>query len=157
MTDQTPLIPISDQENVLHCAFRYALGRQSYIVGFIQELIVATLPRLSEQTRQQMAREIREADTRGDLGCPHIDGPRWRTLADQLAPAPLNSPDPECPDCGGAGYTREETGRYLATGESETAESPCDCGLLSPLQPPAAPASTPEGAAPGATEGGQQA
>ena len=61
-------ISANDLDNLAFCAFRYALGRQTYIVGIVAETLGEYLEWLSESSRVLMAREIREAIEKGHAG-----------------------------------------------------------------------------------------
>lgn len=55
------IIPESEQNEVLHCAFRYALGRATYVSGFVAQLIIAAWPKIPSQWRSLYQSEIRKA------------------------------------------------------------------------------------------------
>lgn len=79
MTSKHPAIPIDDNfEDVLICAVRYALGRQTYITGTVSEYVIRLLPHLSDRAITVIMRDIGKAD---DLGDTNIDVPNWNRLA----------------------------------------------------------------------------
>ena len=75
-------------------AFRYALGRQTYIVSTTQDYIRFCWPYMEERTKRVIKRDIREAqelgekgDSWGGLGDKKVDAPGW------LAILELDGPD----------------------------------------------------------------
>lgn len=58
------------------CAFRYALGRMTYMVEHVSSWLMANRDRLSAHDRALIVREIDEAAERGGLGMP-VDQARW--------------------------------------------------------------------------------
>lgn len=66
-------------ELVVLAAFRYACGRQTYIVHVIQTFLLDVWPDLSEEMREVIKRDIREAASLGDV---RIDEPGWRMFLD---------------------------------------------------------------------------
>lgn len=81
------LIRESEQEEILHYAFRYALGRQTYVVGFIADAVIHAWPEMTAEQRAMICREIRQAMAAGRAGSD-IDVADWqRVLA--LEPARL--------------------------------------------------------------------
>ena len=76
-------------ELVVLAAFRYACGRQTYIVSVIQTFLLDVWPDLSEEMREVIKRDIREAAERGEpnsgysgLGSVRLDEPGWRMFLD---------------------------------------------------------------------------
>jgi hypothetical protein len=76
------VIQQSDQEQILHCAFRYALGRMTYIVGFVADAVIHAWPELSEQMRAMIVREIEEAISSGRGGMA-MDQRQWQRVLDR--------------------------------------------------------------------------
>lgn len=74
---------MNDNEIILFCAFRYALGRQTYIVGIVADEIIRRSKDLSEYTRTIMAKEIRQAKEYGMAGAD-MDVKVWDKVADAL-------------------------------------------------------------------------
>ena len=69
----------TDDMLVLMCAFRYALGRRTYIVSFVVNEIISNWNELPIYMRQLVHNEINEAikyDTIGD----ECDLQSWRTV-----------------------------------------------------------------------------
>ena len=71
-------------EFIILGAFRYALGRQSYVVWDTQQYIRHCWPYLDENTKRVIKRDIREAqelgekgDSWGGLGDKKVDAPGW--------------------------------------------------------------------------------
>lgn len=64
-------------------AFRYALGRSTYIVGHVAEMLENNASAISEKYRRLIVQEIQEADENGwlggSLGSPY-DLEVWRQL-----------------------------------------------------------------------------
>jgi isocitrate/isopropylmalate dehydrogenase len=78
------IIGESDQEQILHCAFRYALGRMTYIVGFVADAVIHAWPNLSPQMQAMIVREIEEAFYSGRGGMD-MDRRQWRRVLDRAA------------------------------------------------------------------------
>jgi|JTFP01.1.fsa_nt_gb hypothetical protein len=58
-----------DDELVLFCAFRYALGRRTYVVSAIVEIILENWEKFSPERQEQFKKEILEHKKLcGDLG-----------------------------------------------------------------------------------------
>jgi hypothetical protein len=62
------LIAIEDQAEILICAFRYALGRRTYITSTVSDVIRGAWPHLSPGDRALIQREIRQAIDQGRAG-----------------------------------------------------------------------------------------
>lgn len=73
------LIPKSDQAEFLIYSFRYTLGRQTYAVNTVQRVIKASWANLSDGNKFLIQREIREAQTREQLGSPY-DAIGWTEI-----------------------------------------------------------------------------
>lgn len=69
----------TDFDNLAFCAFRYALGRQTYIVGVIVETLLDYMDRLGDHPRALMETEIREAIEKGRAG-DECDVAEWRKV-----------------------------------------------------------------------------
>ena len=50
-----------DQDILLFCAFRYALGRRTYVPSVIERIIIDNWDNMPPVTREKFKREIREA------------------------------------------------------------------------------------------------
>ena len=71
-----PSIPLN-QEIVLSCAFRYALGRATYVVGSVCEELIRLQDLLGEGFRHRTAKEIQEyQDQHGEAGWS-FDNDEW--------------------------------------------------------------------------------
>ena len=57
-----------NQDIILFCAFRYALGRSTYVVGTISDIIIANWDHMTPLRRQLYKNEIREAITHNKCG-----------------------------------------------------------------------------------------
>ena len=79
------------------CALRYALGRQSYMPGIVQDFIRSHINEIDQSSIKVMLRDIEEADrirtyisNSGDsividgLGDTRIDRPGWERLREFL-------------------------------------------------------------------------
>lgn len=79
------------------CALRYALGRQTYMPGIVQDFIRAHINEIDQSSIKVMLRDIEEADrirtyisNSGDsividgLGDTKIDRPGWERLREFL-------------------------------------------------------------------------
>lgn len=79
-------------ETAAICAARYALGRETYVVGDVTRLLERVAPALGAPVRATIARDIRDALAEDRAGHPKIDAPRWRetlrTLEPDVAPPP---------------------------------------------------------------------
>ena len=71
---------------IMICAFRYALGRMTYVPGHTVDWLLANLPRLSKGDRDLLAREIDEAARLQRLGMS-CDVATWSRLREALGPA----------------------------------------------------------------------
>ena len=69
-----------NQSILLVCAFRYALGWQTYVVGSIADIIKANWDHMPQERRDFYRREIHEAITRGAAGSVMIDIPEWMSV-----------------------------------------------------------------------------
>lgn len=69
-----------DKEIMLICAFRYALGRRTYIVRSVAQIIKNNWKNLPTERKQFFKDEIREAIERKDIGDPFIDKPVWNEI-----------------------------------------------------------------------------
>jgi hypothetical protein len=66
-----------NQEITLGCAFRYALGRATYVVGCVCEELIRLEPTLSENFKSRIAKEIQEyQDEHGRAGWD-FDNDEW--------------------------------------------------------------------------------
>jgi len=70
---------MSDEELILLCAVRYALGRRSYIVGLVCNYIKKRLESLSFVAIGHIIDEITEAEKEDGLGS-EIDKNEWLNL-----------------------------------------------------------------------------
>lgn len=51
---------MTDEEQILICAVRYALGRMSYITGFVAGYVAVKRDTLSKECKNILIRDIRE-------------------------------------------------------------------------------------------------
>jgi len=69
-----------NQEIVLSCAFRYALGRMTYVVGSVCEELIKLEPLLHWNFKERTAREIQEyQDENGKAGMS-FDNEEWEYI-----------------------------------------------------------------------------
>lgn len=82
-------VPINeDFGTMLICAVRYALGRQSYMPGLVQDYIRPILPCLDKRTLSVIQRDIEEsAQHPGGLGDDKIDMPGWISFLEAVKEA----------------------------------------------------------------------
>ena len=78
---QKPLIKVS--ELTLLASFRYALGRQTYIVSEVVENILANWQGLSQNAKDTMKAEIKEAINNNNIG-HSIDKESWNKIIELL-------------------------------------------------------------------------
>lgn len=69
-----------NQDILLFCAFRYALGRQTYVVGTIADIIKANWKHMPQSRRDMFRKEIEEAIEKGYAGSVNIDVPEWLSI-----------------------------------------------------------------------------
>lgn len=73
---------MTDFEHVVICAVRYALGRQTYMVGIVCRYVASVIPTLSENCRNLIIRDIKEAERYGyGHKCDEKD---WMELLEKL-------------------------------------------------------------------------
>lgn len=68
-------------------AFRYCLGRRTYVSGDCATWLLIIWPALGEETRATIREETRQAIAEGTAGDPNIDVPFWQALLDRTATA----------------------------------------------------------------------
>ena len=78
--DNSMLIPIASQSELLFFAFRYALGRKTYAADTVAAVITGSWPCITQNERAMYKREIREAQRQGNLGMDGIDAPLWLAI-----------------------------------------------------------------------------
>ena len=71
---------ITDYEQILISALRYALGRRTYIVGMTAEYIENELPKLSDQCKAIMIEDIERQEQLGN----ECDREDWMQLLEKL-------------------------------------------------------------------------
>lgn len=79
---------MSNEEQILICAVRYALGRMSYIVGVIAEYVAVKQPELTKECINIIIRDIEEELKRyhdaGQLLGMECDERTWVRLLERL-------------------------------------------------------------------------
>lgn len=68
-------------EGILICAFRYAIGRRSYVVGEVASELRAHSLSLSNKAKALIVKEIKEAEKADALGMT-IDEKEWMRVVD---------------------------------------------------------------------------
>ena len=74
-------------EAIIVSAFRYAIGRQTYIPSIVAGFITPLLPELSDDCLTVICKGIedkRMSEGRNPLGHPQIDAPIWNNLYDDI-------------------------------------------------------------------------
>ena len=71
-----------DDSLILFCAFRYALGRRTYVVGCVTECLQKHWHELSKGDRSLIIREIGDAIERGQAG-DYCDVLQWKALMER--------------------------------------------------------------------------
>lgn len=66
-----------DFGTILNCAVRYALGRHSYMPGFVTDFITPLLPYVSDHALYIFDQDITGQRYCGGYGDPKIDEPMW--------------------------------------------------------------------------------
>jgi hypothetical protein len=69
-----------NQDILLICAFRYALGRRTYVVGSIAEILKSNWDHMHCARRAFFKKEIKEAVEKGWAGSELIDVPEWKSI-----------------------------------------------------------------------------
>jgi len=70
---------VNKEDMILFCAFRYALGRQTYIVSLIVDEIVERWNELEERDQEQYKKEINEAIEMSRAGAD-MDEKQWKRI-----------------------------------------------------------------------------
>lgn len=68
------------EEIIWLCAFRYCIGRTTYIVGIITDFLNENIQNMSEETKQILIQEIKECNNLG-MDCDKED---WLNLLNNL-------------------------------------------------------------------------
>lgn len=68
-----------NEEIVLSCAFKYALGRRTYVTGAVADEIIKNWDKLKQGKRELFKREIQEAIDNQDAG-DDCDIESWRRI-----------------------------------------------------------------------------
>ena len=74
---------ITNYEHMLISALRYALGRRTYIVSTTAEYIACEIPKLSDQCKNVMIKDIEEQERFGGYG-DECDKSDWMWLLAKL-------------------------------------------------------------------------
>lgn len=68
-----------NQDILLFCAFRYALGRRTYVVGTLADIIKSNWEHMPKTRREMFKKEIREA-IKADMGGDKCDIEEWERI-----------------------------------------------------------------------------
>lgn len=83
-----------DQDTILFYAFRYALGRMTYSVFDVVDIIIKNVDIVSINHRQLMIKEIKNAIENGRAGM-QMDVEEWKRLVRVLDNIKISSPNNE--------------------------------------------------------------
>jgi len=72
-----------DDQLMAMAAFRYCLGRQTYMVGACLDWLNRTWTQFDRNTKRTIVRDIVAALMRGEAGHPTIDAPHWKSFAER--------------------------------------------------------------------------
>lgn len=79
---------MTSEETILICAVRYALGRQSYMVGVVADYVNSVKEKLSKNCRDILVRDITEAiescHKHGTTCGMECDERTWQNLLEAL-------------------------------------------------------------------------
>jgi len=67
------------QDEMLLCAFRYCLGRRTYMVNICVENIIKNWNKIGSRLKEILHKEIRQAQSRNQLGDP-CDAMDWEKI-----------------------------------------------------------------------------
>ena len=71
---------ITPKNWIILCAFRYCLGRQTYIVSQCTEYLEKNWDNIEVYVQETIQQEIESAIVSGNAGHSHIDIPLWRKV-----------------------------------------------------------------------------
>lgn len=74
-----------DDEILLFCAFRYALGRQTYVVGTVVNRLIREYLNIDPINQQKYVKEIDEADVKNQIGSSY-DREDWMRVKALFTP-----------------------------------------------------------------------
>lgn len=69
-----------NQDILMVCAFRYALGRRTYVVSTIASIMRSNWANIPTDRRKFFKKEISEAIKQGCAGHEKIDVPEWESI-----------------------------------------------------------------------------
>ena len=81
------LSPDYRDQSIVICAFRYALGRRSYMPSLVADWIKEHWSQIDATNRELIAREIEQALERGEAG-DRMDEDVWRALSKWIEEQP---------------------------------------------------------------------
>lgn len=84
MTEEKQYMDLDD-EIILSCAFRYALGRMTYVVGTVADRLIKEYENIHPETRKFYVSDIEEADAKNNLGMD-FDKKEWMKVKALFAP-----------------------------------------------------------------------
>ena len=73
-------IKTPDDELVAIAAFRYALGRRTYIVSAICEFLISQKDNLADWAKRSVVKEIKTAIDESRAGDEVVDVPEWQKV-----------------------------------------------------------------------------
>lgn len=71
-------------QDILISAFRYALGRQTYIVESVSNFLIKYKDFLTDNLKNIMIKDLKEALKNNKAGDTNIDVPLWEKLLKEL-------------------------------------------------------------------------
>jgi len=77
------MIKINNEETLTAAAFRYALGRSSYIVSSVVEDIIENIDNINNTHLKRMKEEIEEAINENRIGMK-MDKRMWLSLIEEI-------------------------------------------------------------------------
>ena len=86
-------------EDIIICAFRYALGRNSYIVCHVTDYLIETWQMLSDKLQDRITEEIVEAINDGRAG-DEVDVSLWKDVLANCDEEYLNRINETCMENG---------------------------------------------------------
>ena len=87
MSKKEPELNMVEYNDLAFCAFRYALGRMTYITKTVSDILIKMNQKglLTYWTKEQMIRELEDAIEHNKAGMD-IDKQYWQALLTELTP-----------------------------------------------------------------------
>lgn len=70
----------TDEIIILSCAFRYALGRQTYVVGVVADELIRKYPDMPQDHRNRIASEIQDHQNEYGMAGSSFDNDDWNKV-----------------------------------------------------------------------------